>query len=294
VVPVFAGADFNGSEQPAGTAHEIVKIGTYVVDFNRVDVEAGSVWVDFYVNLESDTNVSLNDIELTNGLISSVSTVRDTPRENEYRIVAVLTAEPDLRHYPFDRHPPSIKLEPEFRNEQEMVFVTDPADNVLDPDADLSGWTFTGTRSAITNNSCVPDEKPFSRAVFSYGISRDAMSTIQKFFLPILLIIVSLSSLMMKVSSRFGLDASMFLAAVFIHWRVNDAIPAITYATFLDLFMIITHGTLVMYLLSSIILQKFTEDQNTARVRQVNYWSLRVIPLVSFGQYFLLFLTLLI
>jgi hypothetical protein len=133
----------------------------------------------------------------------------------------------------------------------------------------------------------------YSRAVFSEGIARDTASTLLKFFLPIMLIvIVSLSSLLMKVSSRLGLNASMFLAAVLIHWRVADAIPLVAYATFLDIFMIITYATLVMVLVSGILIMKFNEAKNTVRIEQVNYWSLRIIPPLSLTLYFLLFLTL--
>jgi hypothetical protein len=109
-----------------------------------------------------------------------------------------------------------------------------------------------------------------------------------------LIIIVSLSSLMMKISSRLGLNASMFLAAVLIHWRVADAIPLVAYATFLDLFMIITYATLVMVLVSGILILKFTESKDTVRAEQVNYWSLRIIPPLSITLYFLLFLSLVI
>jgi len=294
-VPVSAGPFSNLSVQPAGTTPAIVNIGAYVVDFNRVDVEAGTVGVDFYLNLKSDTPVSISDIELMNGAVTSISTVRDTPNEKEYRIVAVLTAEPDLSRYPFDRHTLNIRLEPKQKNEREMLLVIDPAESGLYDDAHLPGWEFSGSRYAVTNESYLADDVPYSRAVFGFGIERDITSTLLKFFLPIMLIvIVSLSSLLMKVSSRLGLNASMFLAVVLIHWRVADALPVVAYATFLDLFMMITYATLVLVLLSGILILKFTEDTDTARVQKVNYWSLRLIPPVSIALYFLLFLTLVI
>jgi hypothetical protein len=293
VVPAAAGAIPNISAQTEKSAPEYVQIGIYVVDFNRVDVGAGSVGADYYLHLKSDTPVSIDDFELMNGMITSVTTVNDTPYEKEYRIVAVLTIEPDLSHYPFDRHTLLIKIEPKIKNEQEMILVTDPAENGLDPEADLPGWALTDTGSYITNKSYIQNEVPYSRAVFSYSVVRDAASTILKFFLPIMLIvIVSLSSLMMKVSSRLGLNASMFLAAVLIHWRIADAIPLVAYATFLDLFMIITYATLVMVLVSGILILKFTEDKDMTRVDLVNRWSLRIIPVISIVSYFLLFLTL--
>ena len=294
-VPASAGSGSNISVQPAGNAPEHVNISIYVIDFNRVDVGAGTVGVDYYLNLKSDTPVSINDFELMNGAVTSITPVTDTPYEKEYRIVSVLTTEPDLSRYPFDRHTLSIKMESKQKNEQERLFVIDQETSGLYREADLPGWTFSGTRFAVTNASYLPGEVPYSRAVFSCGITRDVTSTVLKFFLPIMLIvIVSLSSLMMKISSRLGLNASMFLAAVLIHWRIADAIPAVAYATFLDLFMIITYATLVMALLSGILIMRFTETHNTSRVEQIDYWSIRVIPPVTITLYFLLFLTLVI
>ena len=204
-----------------------------------------------------------------------------------------MSADPDLRRYPFDRHILPFELEPKLKAEQEMVFVIDQNETGLDPDANLPGWGYTRTSAVITNMTYVAEEVPYSRAVFNYGIERDAASTILKFFLPIMLIvIVSLSSLLMKISSRLGLNASMFLAAVLIHWRIADAIPLVGYATFLDLFMIITYATLVMVLVSGILILKYSEEKNTVRVEQINRWSLRIIPPLSISLYFLVFLLL--
>jgi hypothetical protein len=294
-IPVSAAPGPDVSAHTAGTGPQFVNVTIYVVDFNRFDVAAGTVGVDFYINLKSDSPVSINDVELMNGMITSISPVIDTPDEKEYRVIAVLTAEPNLSRYPFDRDIFSIRIEPKLKNVQEMVFVIDPRESGLDHEASLPGWKFTGARSWIANNSYFPGEIPYSRVYFEYGITRDVTSTILKFFLPLMLIIiVSLSSLMMKTSSRLGLNASMFLAAVLIHWRIADSIPAVMYATFLDLFMIITYATLVMVLLSGILTLKFSETGDTARINKINFWSIRIIPPLTIILFFLLFLTLVI
>jgi hypothetical protein len=290
VVPASAEDPMNASvlHEPA-----VVHIGVYVVNFNRYNVEEGTFEANFYLNLKSDTAVSINDFEIMNGQITSADTFIDTPDEKEYRIIAGLTADPDLRRYPFDRHTLPIIIEPKFKNEREMVLVTDPAESGLDPEAHLPEWELTGTSSNVTNKSYMAGENPTSRAIFNYDIGRDVTSTVLKFFLPItLIIIVSLSSLVMKVTSRLGLNASMFLAAVLIHWRVADAIPLVAYATFMDSFMIITYATLVMVLVSGILIMKFTEVKDTAKVELVYRWSIRIIPVLSIVLYFLLFLTL--
>jgi hypothetical protein len=278
---------------PPDSAPVVVHIGVFVQDFNNLDVAEGTIETSFYLTIRSEANVTISDLEIVNGELTSADTILDAPNEKEYRITAALTASPDLRRYPFDRHTIPIELEPKAKNEREMVLVIDLANSGLDPDADLPGWQLASIGSTLTNKTYVPNEVPYSRAIFQYGVERDATSTVLKFFLPIaLIIVVALSSLMIKISSRLGLNASMFLAAVLIHWRVADAIPLVAYATFLDLFMIITYATLVMVLVSGLLILKFTEAKDPGRVEQVNHWSIRIIPTLSISLYGLLFLSL--
>ena len=276
------------------TSPQVVRIGVYVMDFKNFIVEDGSVKADFYLSLRSGTNVSLSDLELVNGHITTVDTLRDTPGDKYYRIYATMDADPDLRLYPFDRHALMVKIEPKTADSESLVFVANENQTGLDTEAQFPGWEYQTTGSRIENYSYGKDEVPYSRAVFVYGIQRDTASTILKFFLPIMLIIiVSLSSLLMRVSSRLGLNASMFLAAVLIHWRVADAIPLVAYATFLDIFMIITYATLVMVLVSGILIMKLTEMKDTAKVDRVYYWSVRIIPPLSIMLYIILFVAFL-
>ncbi|MDD1729751.1 MAG: hypothetical protein LUQ50_11865 [Methanospirillum sp.] len=294
-IPVFGDVITYETVVSPGDSPEPVEVTIYIVDFNRFDVGAGSVGVDFYLQIRSDSNLSISDFELMNGVITSTNALQDTPHEKEYRIIAILTVEPDLSRYPFDRHTLSIKLEPKFKNKHEMVLLTNQEKNGINPEADLPGWTFTRNGSSVTNMTYMADEQPYSRIIFEYGIVRDTTSTIVKFFLPLLLIVlVSLSSLMMKISTRMGLNSSMFLAAVMIHWRIADNIPLVTYATILDWFMIITYATLVMVLVSGIFINRYSEVKNQVRVEQISFWSARIIPTISIMMYLLLVLSLII
>ncbi len=105
---------------------------------------------------------------------------------------------------------------------------------------------------------------------------------ILKLLLPIIpIILVALYSLITKISSRLGLNASLFLAAVLIHWRVVDSVPLVAYATFLNLFMIITYTSLVMVLISGILSMKYAEVKDMEHVQMIHKWSIRIIPALS-------------
>ena len=293
ISPVAAADMASESARPLITSPAVVHVGVYVVDFKRFSVEEGTVETTFYLTIRSDTNITVSDLEFMNGRVTSIDVIRDTPFEKNYRIYAVMAVDPDLRHFPFDTHNLPLLIEHKTLDGDHLRFIIDEKETGLDEEASIPGWTFTGNRFTVTNRSYAPGEVPYSRAVFSYGITRDSTSTILKFFLPIgLIIFVSLASLLMKVSSRLGLNASMFLAAVLIHWRVVDAIPLVAYATFLDIFMIITYATLVMVLVSGILILRYNEAKDSSRVEQICRWSLRIIPAISLAMYGLLFLSL--
>ncbi len=273
-------------EQPAP---EYAEITIYLIDFNNLDIVTGTVEVDCYLVLKSSENISLNNLELMNGMITSSIQFQDSPTEKEYRIKATLAVVPNLIRYPFDSHIIPIKLEPKLKDSREMLIVTNESANGIGPDADLPGWEITRSWSETTSMTYRPGEIPFSRIIFNYEVRRDTTSTILKFFLPVILIvIISLSSLFLKFSSRLALNASMFLSVVMIHWRIAGTIPVVTYAMFLDLFMIITYGTLGMVLISGIFALNSIESEDTKKAELIQTWSLRLIPTVSIALYLVL------
>lgn len=277
---------------PAGP--QIISIGTYVVDFSNYNPREGTFQTNFYVTLNSDMPVNSTDFEMMNGHADTVGFLEDTPTRKYFRVFASLDTDPDFHRFPFDRHTLQIIVEPRVRNTSEMILVIHKNSTGLDPMASLPGWKFGAGSAYVMNHTYEGEQVPYSRVVYSFEITRDSLSTFLKFFLPVMLIvIVSLSSLLMKVTSRLGLNASMFLAAVLIHWRIADAMPMVEYATFLDYFMIVTYATLVMVLISGILINRYNEVKDAAMVGLVNYWSIRIIPPVSIVLYALLFLTLL-
>jgi len=275
-------------------APQVVHIGTYVLDFSNYNARDGTFETSFYVTLTSDRPVNTTDFEMMNGHADTIGLLSDTPERKYFRVFATLDTDPDFHRFPFDRHTLPIIVEPRVSNTDGMILVIDRNSTGLDPLASLPGWTFEKDNAYVMNHTYGGEDIPYSRVIFSYDITRDSFSTFLKFFLPVMLIvIVSLSSLLMKMTSRLGLNASMFLAAVLIHWRIADSMPLVEYVTFLDYFMMITYATLVMVLLSGILIIRYNEAKNTAMVERVNRWSIRIIPAVSIVLYLLLFLTLL-
>jgi hypothetical protein len=237
----------------------------------------------------------MKDFEIKNGEITQFTDISDTPTEKRYRFFATLTVEPDLRQFPFDNTTIPIIVEPKSRSEESLVLVVEDQKTGFSPGASPPGWQITGQTQTITNQSYLDAASPYSRAIFNYEVTRDHRSTVLKFFLPIFIIVlISLGSLIMKTTSRLGVNASMFLAAVMIHWRIADSVPVVAYSTFLDIFMVITYATILMVIVSGYLIIRFQETRDTDRVELVNYWSLRIIPPFAAVMYLMLFLSLLL
>jgi hypothetical protein len=66
-IPASAISGSDISVQPRGARPRVVNVTIFGFDFNRFDVAAGTAGVGYYVNLKSDSPVSIDDIELMTG-----------------------------------------------------------------------------------------------------------------------------------------------------------------------------------------------------------------------------------
>lgn len=190
------------------------------MDFTGFSISEGTVTTTFYLSLRSERNLSLADFEITNGRINSVDLLSDAGLEKTYRVYALINANPNLRYFPFDSHPPII-IEPKNLRGELSRFHDQP-----EPVGSQSGDD-NARMGAHEHGGCSHEQDVRSgrSSLLPRGLQlRDHAkhkSTILKFSCrPPLIIVVSLASLLMKETSRLGLNASMLLAAVLIHWRI--------------------------------------------------------------------------
>jgi hypothetical protein len=285
---VLPDPSLNTTETPA-----MITLGVYVVDFKKFDIQEGTCEVDFYLLLQSALPITINEIELMNGDIISADLTHNSSGEKFYRVHATVSTDLTLQNYPFDYETIKIEIEPKDLYENEAIFVIDTVKTGMDPTEKIDGWSFVNVSSEIKSATYPGDDKAYSHAVFNYAMKREALSNVLKFFLPIFLIVlVSLFSLLMKVTSRLSLNSSMFLAAVLIHWRVVSEIPNLSYGVFLDIFMVITYATLIMVLISGILRIHFTDGGKAAQADLVHRVSKWFIPAFCLLNYFWLFYTL--
>lgn len=263
-----------------------------VVDAGPLDVETGSFIADFYLELQSPREYSMESMEIINGFPTMIETLDETPNRKEYRIRAELSTAIDVRDFPFDRQVLPIIIEDRWNTSDKMFFVFDRKNSSLEQDLTLVGWIVEGFEGETGERTYMPNNSTFSRLVFNIYVRRATTTSVVIFFLPTaLLVFVSLLTMLLKgqwLSNRIGLNGTMLLAAILLHLRIAAQLPTISYLTLTDRFMIATYIVLVMALVSSVLLAFYTEKGDHRRVDFVYRYTLRTMPILSLFVYIII------
>jgi hypothetical protein len=267
-----------------------VSIG--VINAGDLDVETGSFAADFYLELHSERNYSLESMELMNGFPTVMEVLDQTPTSKDYRIRAELSTAIDVRDFPIDRQVLPIIFEDRWNTSDKMIFVFDKKNSSLEPDLTLVGWIVEGFEGETREHTYMLNNSTFSRLEFNVYVRRAATTSVVIFFFPVgLLVFVSLLALLLKgqrLSNRISLNGTMLLAAILLHLRFAADLPTISYLTLADRFMIATYIVLVMALVSSVLLGFYTEKGDQRRVEFIYRYALLVTPILSLFVYIML------
>ena len=263
-----------------------------VINAGHLDVETGSFTADFYLELQSQREYSLENMELMNGYPTVVETLDETPTTKDYRIRADLSTPIDVRDFPFDRQVLPIIFEDRQNTSDKMIFVFDRKNSSLESDLTLAGWIVEGFDGETREHTYTLNNSTFSRLVFDLYVRRAATTSVVILFLPAaLLVFVSLLTMLLKgqwLSNRISLNGTMLLAAILLHLRIAAGLPTISYLTLADRFMIATYIVLVMALVGSILLAFYTEKGDQKRVDFIYRYAILAMPILSLFVYVIL------
>jgi hypothetical protein len=263
-----------------------------IINAGNLDVETGSFIVDFYLELQSQREYSLESIEIMNGYPTVVETLDETPTTKDYRIRAELSTPIDVRDFPFDRQVLPIIFEDRQNTSDKMIFVFDRKNSSLESDLTLVGWIIEGFDGETREHTYTLNNSTFSRLVFDLYVRRAATTSVVILFLPAtLLVLVSLLTMLLKgerLSNRITLNGTMLLAAILLHLRIAADLPTISYLTLADRFMISTYIVLVMALVGSILLAFYTEKGDQRRVDFIYRYALLITPISALFVYFII------
>jgi hypothetical protein len=271
-----------------------VSVGIYVLNVGKFDVSTGSYTVDFYLSFKCNKPCSPEKFEFMNGRATSIDKLIDKADEKFYRIQASLSQNIDLRKYPFDKHSLTIEIEDKEKTVNELVYKFDEKNSGIDPSVIIVGWQLDGWNAEVKEHYYSTYDETYSRFIFNINISRVALTSMLKSFLPVFfMVFVSLLTLLLtadKVTMRLSLNISTLLAAVMFHLNLTSSIPPVGYLTFADKFMIFTYVILVSILFSGILLMRHTEKKDQMKANKIYKYSLILFPIATVLLYGLTFL----
>ena len=267
-----------------------VQVGIYILNIGKFDLSTGLYTIDFYLNLKSDRPYTIDDLEFVNGHIVSVYMLSDDADGKVYRVQVSLSTNVDLRNYPFDEHPLSIKIEDKLKTNNNLTYLYDANYSGIDPEVSIVGWQLDGFTAKATTHMYAIYNETYSQFIFTIDLKRSGAASFFKVFLPsIIILFVALSTLFIRTPQRITVNSSMLLAALLYHWRMNDSLPLLDYPTFADEFMVVTYIVLFMVLLSGVGFTYYWELKNKEKTDRVYRFALIVIPIIALGLYIALF-----
>jgi len=279
---------------PFVAARDDVSVGVYVLNLGKFDVSTGSFTADFYLSMTCPKECDPSGFEFMNGRAATIDKIIDEPDEKFYRIQANLNSPIDLKKFPFDSQKIGLIIEDKTNTIQDLRYVASHEESGLDDSVFIPGWNLDGWQVQTVKHNYPLYNETYSQFVFMIDISRIALNSFMKTFLPVffIMLIVIFSFLMDpdKITTRLGMVGSALVASVMFHVSIANQIPAVGYLTFADKFMVLTYFILLASFVMNIIMLELTEQKKKKLVEKIHrateYSVFVIVPLM----YVLLFL----
>jgi hypothetical protein len=281
----------------AQAAPQEVQVGLYVLNLGKFDITSGAFTADFYLSLKcSDASGNPaecapgtpDNFEFMNGRAESTDKIIDEPGEKFYRIQASLNSPVDLRKFPFDSQRMQIRMEDKEATTGKLVYIPNNKESGIDGSIFFTGWNIDGWEAAIKMHEYKVYGENYSQYVFTVDISRIAVSSFMKTFLPVFFIILVVVFTFVldpgNVITRITVAGSSLVAAVMFHISIANQIPAVGYLTLADKFMIVTYLILLVSIFVDILIIEFAGRKRNDIVdkihRSTEYSVFFVVPLL--------------
>jgi len=265
-----------------------VKVSVYVLNLGKFDVATGTFTVDFYLDMQCDTNCSPEMFEFMNGRATSVDKIIDTPTEKYYRIQANLNSPVDLRRFPFDKQDMKIIIEDKKSTIDDIRYVPADDESGIDKSVTFTGWKLDGWNSSVTEHYYDVYNETYSQYQFNISISKIFFNSFIKTFLPILFImLIVLFTFVLdpdKIMTRLSMTTAALTAAVMFHISISNQIPPVGYMTLADQFMVVTYFILLTIIVLNVFMLKLAEKKHTEKVekyhRMTEFSMFIIVPLI--------------
>ena len=179
---------------------------------------------------------------------------------------AELTADIDLREFPFDKHVLSIELGD--RDALDVTYNVDKANVPPPTDISLAGWEITHGDATIETETLAEGLKD-SKFVYSMEVRRPVNAAIAKNFLPawtmVLVLFVSMFMKPKMAGARLAAGTGSFVGVIMFHNTAAGQLPPLGIFTRLDKFMFSLYVIWLVHIAISIAILRADEAKADAR-----------------------------
>jgi len=226
-------------------------------------IERGWTARGFPVNQVDDLKITERVIRIrSDGMVSG-----------DLNISVQLSANFDLRRFPFDSQQLTLEIESFTWNAEQVVMVADASKTGFSEDFEIPEWTITGVRAHEERVDVIRSAEPFSRFVLTIDIERKSGFYLWKVMLPLLIIVALSWSIFWMVDEKFGIrvrtSATGILTIVAFQFVASQNLPRVGYLTLIDKVMVISFLLLGVTVLESYVVSRY-QASNIDRAHSID------------------------
>jgi len=248
---------------PPGPRPIPVTVGTYLIDFEKIDESTLTHKISAYLTLVwrdprlakgqgadlDPMTVTLDqiwhpNIEITNQhtpreIANAMLTLDDDGTVTyEERFKAELATDFDLKRFPFDRQMLLLQIESFRFTAADVKFLARDMRQLKSPAAFLPDWEIDDVSQNIDTDNYNPDEHVYSRYTFDIQVARKRGYYAWNVFLPLTFITLLVWAVFFitpeDVATRSAVSITSLLTAIAFSLVISGTRPRVSYLTFMD------------------------------------------------------------
>ena len=248
---------------PPGPRPIAVSVGTYLIDFQKIDESTLTHTIVVYLTLQwrdprlakdqlSDLDpmaITLDqiwhpNIEVTNlhsprEVANSMLTLDDDGTVTyEERFKGELSTDFELQRFPFDRQMLLLQIESFRFTEKDVKLVVREMRELKSPGAFLPDWDIFAVSQHIDTDNSNPDQLVYSRYTFDIEVVRKRGYYVWNVFLPLLFITLLVWAVFFitpeDIATRTTVSITALLTAIAFSLVISGTRPRVSYLTFMD------------------------------------------------------------
>jgi hypothetical protein len=209
--------------------------------------------------------------------------------QNDINLSVKLTADYDLRRFPFDRQVLQLLVESFSWDRNAVQLIPDTERIGFADDLELAEWTILGVTHRVADVDVIRSDEPVSQFLLEMEVERKSGFYLWKLLLP-LVIIVALSWSVFWMSeesfaSRSRVSATGVLTIVAYQFVISADLPRVPYLTVLDRIMILSFGLLAVTVIQSLVVsrQRESDADRALRIDRTSRWAFPSVYAVLLG-----------